>query len=42
MKTRHPKLSLIHLLWAGSILLELVFFWWWEFELSALTTWSPR
>lgn len=35
-----PKLSIIHLLWAGSILLELVFFWWWEFELSAFTNWS--
>jgi hypothetical protein len=35
-----PRLSLIHLLWAGSILLELVFFWWWEFELSGLQHWS--
>jgi hypothetical protein len=40
---QHParaKLSLVHLLWAGSILLELVFFWWWEFELHALQHWS--
>lgn len=40
---QHPlrtKLSVIHLLWAGSILLELVFFWWWEFELYALREWS--
>lgn len=40
---QHPKrakLSLIHLLWAGSILLELVFFWWWEFELYALREWT--
>lgn len=40
---QHParaRLSLIHLLWAFSILLELIFFWWWEFELYALTTWS--
>ena len=35
-----PRLSLIHLLWAGSVLLELVFFWWWEFELSTIDTWS--
>ena len=35
-----PRLSLIHLLWAGSMLLELVFFWWWEFELSTIDTWS--
>jgi hypothetical protein len=40
---QHPKrarLSLIHLLWAFSILLELIFFWWWEVELSLLTDWS--
>jgi hypothetical protein len=40
---QHPKrakLSIIHLLWAGSILLELVFFWWWEFELRDLKEWS--
>ncbi len=35
-----PRLSLIHLLWAGSILLELIFFWWWEFELSTIKDWS--
>jgi hypothetical protein len=35
-----PKLSLIHLLWGGSILLELILFWWWEFDLSTLTDWS--
>jgi hypothetical protein len=40
---QHPKrarLSLIHLLWAFSILLELILFWWWEFELSLLDEWS--
>lgn len=40
---QHPKrakLSLIHLLWALSILVELVLFWWWEFELRALPRWS--
>lgn len=40
---QHPgkvKLWPVHLLWAGSIMLELIFFWWWEFELYALTDWS--
>jgi hypothetical protein len=40
---QHPNRALVsplHLLWAGSILLELIFFWWWEFELYALTDWS--
>ena len=35
-----PRLSAIHLLWAGSILLELILFWWWEYELSGITHWS--
>jgi MFS superfamily sulfate permease-like transporter len=35
-----PKLSAIHLLWALSILGELILFWWWEFELFALKDWS--
>ena len=40
---QHPKrakLSLTHLLWGFSILVELVLFWWWEFELYALKDWS--
>lgn len=40
---QHPKrakLWLPHLLWSGSILVELILFWWWEFELYALTEWS--
>ncbi len=40
---QHPKrakLSTIHLLWALSVLIELVLFWWWEFELRALPQWS--
>ena len=40
---QHPRrapLSIIHLLWAASILLEMVLFWWWEFELYALTEWT--
>ena len=40
---QHPKrgrLSPIHLLWVLSILVELILFWWWEFALSQITTWS--
>jgi hypothetical protein len=37
---RRAKLSLTHLLWAASILIELVLFWWWEFELHNFTHWS--
>lgn len=40
---QHPKrakLSLTHLLWATSILIELVLFWWWEFELHLIKDWS--
>jgi hypothetical protein len=38
-KKRAP-LSLVHLLWAGSLLLELIFFWWWEFELHGFQNWT--
>ncbi len=40
---QHPgryRLSAVHLLWAGSILVEMVLFWWWEFALSRLPTWT--
>ncbi|CAH1658124.1 conserved membrane hypothetical protein [Hyphomicrobiales bacterium] len=40
---QHPgrhRLSLLHMLWVGSILLELVLFWWWEFGLSRISNWS--
>jgi hypothetical protein len=40
---QHPdraKISLIHLLWAFSILVELILFWWWEFALYEVTDWS--
>ena len=40
---QHPgrqRVSLLHMLWVGSILLELVLFWWWEFGLSHLPAWS--
>ena len=40
---QHPgrhRVSLLHMLWVGSILLELVLFWWWEFGLSRIPGWS--
>ena len=40
---QHPqraKRSSLHLLWLGSILIELVLFWWWEFSLFQLPSWS--
>lgn len=40
---QHParaKVSLIHLLWVFSILVELILFWWWEFALYEVTDWS--
>ena len=40
---QHPgraKLSALHLLWVASILLELVFFWWWQFALFQLQDWT--
>ncbi|CAM5762112.1 hypothetical protein [Bosea minatitlanensis] len=40
---QHPgrqRVSLLHMLWVGSMLLELVLFWWWEFGLSRIPVWS--
>ncbi len=40
---QHPsraKLSALHLLWALSVLVELILFWWWEFALYDITDWS--
>lgn len=40
---QHPsraKLSVLHLLWALSVLIELILFWWWEFALYDITDWS--
>jgi hypothetical protein len=40
---QHPtraRLSGIHLLWGLSILVELVLFWWWEFELYGVQNWN--
>ncbi|MBN8728583.1 MAG: hypothetical protein J0H15_12900 [Xanthomonadales bacterium] len=36
---RYP-LSATHLLWALSILLDLVMFWWWEFALARIEVWT--
>ncbi len=38
--SKRAPLSLTHLLWCLSILIELVLFWWWEFELRGLRHWS--
>jgi len=40
---QHPdraRVSLIHILWAFSILVELVFYWWWQFALFAIHDWN--
>lgn len=40
---QHPdraKLYVTHLIWAGSILLTLVHFWWWEFALIEVQIWT--
>ena len=40
---QHPgrrQLSAIHLLWAASVLLTLVHFWWWEFWLTEIVKWN--
>jgi hypothetical protein len=40
---QHPtryKLSLIHLLWVASMSLELILFWWWEYDLATLPSWN--
>ena len=40
---QHPhraRASALHLLWLGSILVELVLFWWWQFALFRLEYWT--
>lgn len=40
---QHPhrnRWSTLHLLWMGSLLLELILFWWWEFALFRLEFWT--
>lgn len=40
---QHPgrhRFSLLHMLWAASMLVELILFWWWEFALSRFDNWT--
>ncbi|MET3924647.1 hypothetical protein [Devosia sp. 2618] len=40
---QHPtraKISVLHLLWVVSLVIELVLFWWWEFALYHLQVWT--
>lgn len=40
---QHPqraRISVVHLLWVLSIMIELILFWWWEYELAELKVWS--
>jgi hypothetical protein len=40
---QHPdrhQVSALHLLWAGSMLLEFTLFWWWEFGLTQIEQWN--
>src|SRR5690606_19869448 len=40
---QHPtraKTSLLHMLWVGSLLIELVLFWWWELSLFQVQNWT--
>lgn len=40
---QHPrqyKLYAVHLAWVGSVLLMMVHFWWWEFGLYAIQSWT--
>ncbi|MBE7732296.1 hypothetical protein [Devosia faecipullorum] len=40
---QHPmrgKVSALHMFWVGSMLLELILFWWWEFALRSFQFWS--
>ncbi len=40
---QHPKrnrVSLLHLLWVASMLLELILFWWWDVRTARETDWT--
>ncbi|MGV8854919.1 MAG: hypothetical protein ACOH2L_09715 [Devosia sp.] len=40
---QHPNrspISAVHLLWVGSMLLKLIHFWWWQFALFHLDSWT--
>jgi hypothetical protein len=39
---QHPgrdRIYWVHLVWVGYMFFNMVFFWWWEFALSGITTW---
>jgi hypothetical protein len=38
--TTRAKVSLLHLLWVFSIAVELILFWWWEYDLADLPSWN--
>lgn len=37
---KRARISLLHLLWTGFVLVEMVLFWWWEFALIEVPHWS--
>jgi len=37
---RRERVSILHLGWAASLLLWIIHFWWWEFRLSMVQTWT--
>ena len=37
---RRARLSATHLIWAASIFVTLIHFWWWEFALFTVTQWT--
>jgi hypothetical protein len=37
---RRERFSILHLGWAASLLLWIIHFWWWEFRLSMVQTWT--
>lgn len=40
---QHPnraRSSLLHMLWVGSVMIELVLFWWWQISLFHLASWT--
>jgi hypothetical protein len=37
---RRERASLLHLGWAVSLLLWIIYFWWWEFRLSLIEEWT--
>lgn len=37
---RRARSSLLHMLWVGSVMIELVLFWWWQISLFHLASWT--